>query len=106
MIELLKNNEEEALFSKTLATIRTDAPINFKLPEKTFWENADLKKIETVFSLFEFRSLFARLKIFLEKTRPEIISPSFAPCLGRARSSGVAKIPRENPWSAQMVNST
>lgn len=64
MIELLKNNEEEALFSKTLATIRTDAPIDFKLPEKTFWENADLKKIEQVFLKFEFRSLFMRLKTF------------------------------------------
>ena len=64
MIELLKNNEEEALFSKTLATIRLDAPIDFKLPEKTFWEAADLKKIEQVFVLFEFRSLFSRLKSF------------------------------------------
>ena len=64
VIELIKNNEEEALFSKTLATIRTDAPINFSLPEKTFWETADLKKIEKVFMKFEFRSLFARLKTF------------------------------------------
>jgi len=64
VLELIKNNEEEALFSKTLATIRRDAPINFSLPEKTFWENADLKKIEKVFSEFEFRSLFARLRNF------------------------------------------
>ncbi len=64
MIELLKNNEEEALFSKTLATIRTDAPIQFTLPEKTFWEAADLEKIEKVFVQFEFRSLFTRLKFF------------------------------------------
>ncbi len=64
MIELLKNNEEEAMFSKTLATIRTDAPIDFTLPEKTFWENADFKKIEQTFINFEFRSLFARLKSF------------------------------------------
>jgi DNA polymerase-1 len=64
MIELLKNNEEEALFSKTLATIRTDAPIDFKLPAKTFWESADLKKIEKVFADFEFRSLLARLRNF------------------------------------------
>jgi len=68
MIELLKNNEEEALFSKTLATIRTDAPINFVLPEKTFWENIDPKKIEEIFTTFEFRSLMARLKNFLEGT--------------------------------------
>jgi len=64
MIELIKNNEEEALFSKTLAKIRTDAPVDFHIPEKTFWENADLKKIEQVFIKFEFRSLFARLKVF------------------------------------------
>jgi DNA polymerase-1 len=64
MIELIKNNEEEALFSKTLATIRTDAPINFTMPTKTFWENADLKKVEKVFIQFEFRSLFSRLKNF------------------------------------------
>jgi DNA polymerase-1 len=71
MIELLKNNEEEALFSKTLATIRTDAPINFELPGKTFWENVNQKKIEEVFTIFEFRSLFARLKSFLNNNSPK-----------------------------------
>lgn len=71
MIELLKSNEEEALFSKTLATIRTDAPINFSLPEKTFWENADPRKIEQTFTIFEFRSLFGRLKSFFgNNTKP------------------------------------
>ena len=69
MIELLKNNEEEAFFSKTLATIRIDAPINFTLPEKTFWENADFKKVEDTFTLFEFRSLLARLKSFFNKNQ-------------------------------------
>ncbi len=64
IVKLLQENEEEALFSKTLATIRTDAPIKFVFPEKTFWENADPKKIEEVFALFEFRSLFNRLKNF------------------------------------------
>ena len=64
VLELIKSNEEEALFSKTLATIRRDAPIDFKLPEQTFWESADLKKIEQVFAKFEFRSLLARLKTF------------------------------------------
>ena len=65
VIELLKNNQEEALFSKTLAKIRRDAPINFKIPEKTFWENADIQKIEKMFSVFEFRNLFLRLKSFI-----------------------------------------
>ena len=75
MIELLKNNEEEALFSKTLATIRTDAAIDFVLPSKTFWENVDLKKIEQVFAFFEFRSLLARLKNFFGEKK--IKSESF-----------------------------
>jgi DNA polymerase-1 len=67
IFELLKNNEEEAEFSKTLAKIRPDAPIDFKMPQKTFWQNADLKKIEQTFSEFEFRSLYARLKNFFEQ---------------------------------------
>lgn len=33
--QLIIGNEEEAIFSKTLATIRIDAPINFSLPKKT-----------------------------------------------------------------------
>jgi DNA polymerase I len=65
ILNLIKENEEEALFSKTLAQIRTDAPVDFSLPEKTFWENIDPKKIEKVFTQFEFRSLFNRLKNFL-----------------------------------------
>lgn len=69
IIELIKNNEEEALFSKTLAKIRTDAPIDFRFPEKTFWENADLKRIEKMFIEFEFRSLLARIKNFFENNQ-------------------------------------
>ncbi len=65
IFNLIKDNEEEALFSKTLATIRHDAPIDFVLPEKTFWQNLEPKKIENVFLRFEFRSLFSRLKNFL-----------------------------------------
>ncbi len=64
IIELIKNNEEEALFSKTLAKIRTDAPVDFVLPSNTFWENIDWGKIEKMFMEFEFRSLFNRLKSF------------------------------------------
>ncbi|HPS21461.1 MAG TPA: DNA polymerase [Candidatus Paceibacterota bacterium] len=64
IIDLIKQNEEEALFSKTLATIRKDAPIDFELSEKTFWENADMQKIEKMFLEFEFKSLFARIKNF------------------------------------------
>ncbi len=59
--ELLLTNEEEALFSKTLATIRTDAPINFSLP-KPWRESVDLEKILTLFQELGFRTLGARVK--------------------------------------------
>ncbi|MES2416374.1 MAG: DNA polymerase [Patescibacteria group bacterium] len=62
MVELIKENEEEALFSKTLATIRRDAPIDFSLPEKTFWDSVDAKKIERLFADLDFRSLQGRLR--------------------------------------------
>ncbi len=75
IIKLLKDGEEEALFSKTLAKIRTDAPIDFKIPAKTFWENADFKKVEKVFALFEFRSLLTRMKIFFHNGNGEEIKP-------------------------------
>lgn len=67
LVGILEEGEEEALFSKTLATIRRDAPIDFKLPEKVFKENLDMKKVENLFSDFEFRSLYGRVKnIFTE----------------------------------------
>jgi len=66
IIRLLEENEEEALFSKTLATIRADAPVNFKLPAKTFWQSVDRGKMEEVFTRLEFKSLIARLKNFFE----------------------------------------
>lgn len=62
-LELLKAGEEEALFSKTLATIRRDAPIEFKLPEKIWKETFDVKTAEKVFTEYGFKSLFARLQV-------------------------------------------
>lgn len=66
MIELLKNGEEEALFSKMLATIRPDAPIDFNLPEKTWRDGLDQNKTTALFSELEFRTLGSRLKNVLE----------------------------------------
>jgi len=72
IFELLKNGEEEALFSKMLATIRRDAPINFKLPEKKWTENLDLEKAKDLFKTLEFRTMGARLEDTLRKNGREI----------------------------------
>ncbi len=64
MIEILKENEEEALFSKTLATIRVDAPINFSLPE-SWRENIDIEKLLNLFEELEFRTMGDRVRKLL-----------------------------------------
>lgn len=66
IMNLLKEHEEDALFSKMLATIRRDAPITFKLPELTLKESIDMKKIDKLFSRLEFRVLGARFRTYVE----------------------------------------
>ena len=58
---LLKEGKEEAEFSKMLATIRRDAPIDFVLPEE-FKQGIDLDKALALFSELDFRALGVRLK--------------------------------------------
>lgn len=62
MIELLDKGKEEAMFSKMLATIRRDAPIDFKLPNEEWKSTVSLSKIEEVFREYEFRSLIPRVR--------------------------------------------
>jgi DNA polymerase-1 len=61
IIKLLEDGEEEANFSKMLATIRRDAPIDFVFPEKTWRENFDAIKIKTLWAELDFRTLGSRL---------------------------------------------
>lgn len=61
-VELVANHEEEAKFSKMLATIRLDAPIDFKLPEKNWREAIDADAALSLFSELGFRSLSARFR--------------------------------------------
>jgi DNA polymerase-1 len=70
IIKLLLDGEEEALFSKTLATVRRDAPIEFSLPQKTWRESFDPAKTETLFAELEFRSLRDRLHELVGIERP------------------------------------
>src|SRR3989344_2937382 len=106
MAEILKENEEEALFSKTLATIRTDAPVHFELPEKTFWQSADRQKIEEVFARFEFKSLAARLGNFFTNGNTSPPAPLLAKERGGARPGEVdeAKL-QETSIALWLINS-
>jgi len=68
IIGLLKEHEEDAIFSKMLATIRVDAPIVFRLPEAV-WQNGNT--LPTVLALFDelgFRTLRGRARAVFEKS--------------------------------------
>ncbi len=71
IVELLKAHEEEALFSKMLATIRRDAPIYFVLPEKVWREDVDMKEVQELFTQFEFRMLGVKVAEALSLDLPE-----------------------------------
>lgn len=67
MVELLVTHEEEAIFSKMLASIRRDAPISFALGDE--WRSSfDIEKVLTLFVELNFRTLANRVK--------EVLGPS------------------------------
>ena len=71
MIQLLKDHEEDALFSKMLATIRTDAPIAFKLPKKEWKDEMKQERIFALFDEFGFRTLRQRVRLLTDQTDEE-----------------------------------
>lgn len=71
MIGLLKEHEEDALFSKSMATIRTDAPIAFNLPKKEWREEMQQERIFTLFDEFGFRTLRQRVRLLIGESDEE-----------------------------------
>ncbi len=74
VINLLKEGEEEALFSKTLATIRRDAPIDFKLPQQSWQDGVNTSEVEALFRELEFKNLMTRFHQALGKSNKETSS--------------------------------
>ena len=62
IIELLVQGEEDALFSKMLATIRPDAPIVYTLPKEVWRKNFTPQDAVTLFTTLEFKSLATRMQ--------------------------------------------
>lgn len=89
IIGLLKQHEEDAIFSKMLATIRRDAPIAFSLKDAEHEHHVSLPKIIELFDSLGFRTLRARARSVLvaegaediveveeEEAPPEIVDPT------------------------------
>lgn len=71
IVNLLKEGEEEALFSKTLATIRRDAKIDFVLP-KPWKECVDIEKLEALFADLDFRTMGVKVRDAMGAEQKEI----------------------------------
>lgn len=69
IVDLLVHHEEEAIFSKMLASIRRDAPISFALGE-TWRESFDIEKVLALFVELNFKTLAARVR--------EVLGPASA----------------------------
>ncbi|MEK7622099.1 MAG: DNA polymerase [Patescibacteria group bacterium] len=82
LVGLLRDGEDEARFSKTLATIRLDSPIDFQLPDKSWSESFNKKLVADFFTDLGFRSLLARLAELDKKDgQKEIVIPTTDPQL-------------------------
>lgn len=71
IIQLLKDHEEDALFSKSMAIIRTDAPIAFNLPKKEWKDEMKQERIFAIFDEFGFRTLRQRVRLLTDQTDEE-----------------------------------
>ncbi|MGE5630006.1 MAG: DNA polymerase I [Caulobacteraceae bacterium] len=105
--ENIENNKEQAIFSKKLATIVRDVPIDFKIEDYTLQE-ADSEKLYTLFSEFEFKSLIekmckgataAELPKKADINVKELFSDDFTVILEEAKKSGqiALKVDNEMP---------
>jgi len=64
-LNLLRAGEEEALFSKELATIRRDTPLEFVMPKREWRTAVEIDKIFSLFQALSFRTLSQRVRDLL-----------------------------------------
>lgn len=70
IINILKENEESAIFSKMLASIRTDAPVKVTIPKESWAESFDANVAEKCFKKYEFRNMLNRFDPNYVKPEP------------------------------------
>lgn len=79
VVNLLREGEKDARFSKELATIHTGAPITFALPDHAWRETIALSTVLSLFDELEFRSIADRARhVFGEAHETPTIAPADA----------------------------
>ena len=78
IIGILTEHKDDAFFSKTLATIRRDAPVSWTLPDTPYRASVNQERIQEKIAEYEFRSLLPRIRKlfdFTEEGPSEDIDP-------------------------------
>lgn len=89
---LLIDNQEEAEFSKMLATIHRDVPITLALPDERWIETVSAKNLKNLFVELEFRSLIGKVEEFLTGNGAEIAPGELGTDDEAAALEGVSEI--------------
>ncbi len=71
-IKLLKEGKEDAIFSKMLATIRRDAPIEFKLSNSFWKDEVSSTEAAKLFNDLEFKQMAKRLDVVISELKGEV----------------------------------
>lgn len=97
--EKVENNKEQILFSRFLATIKRDVPIDF-VEEELRMVPRDEKKIMSIFEKLEFRALMKKISASNSYAEPE--KNNFVPIFVEASQPGAGK---KNPAGSHLQTS-
>lgn len=106
-VQLVADHREEAEFSKMLATIRRDAPIDFTLPNKPWRDDIDVEGALNLFSELGFRSPTARFKQLMQWDKEEVSDNSQVSSADFAKASvmlWLLESDRTNPSHEDIVD--
>lgn len=95
MVGLIRDGQEEAEFSKVIATIRLDVPVEFKMPEKSWKDAVDIERAIEIFESYELRTLPSRLRSSLglsQMVKPEAESENETVLPGEALRQAAIKL--------------
>lgn len=92
----VETNREQITFSKFLATIKTDVPINLDM-EALKYETPNLTTLKQIFDELEFRTLYDRVLARLGTPKQEVTQDIYAGTLFATSSPTPAKAVQEAP---------
>lgn len=99
IIKILLENEDNAIFSKMLGSIRIDAPVDVEIPEKTWQETFDQDKADQTFKKFEFKTMLARFdNVVNGSSRKDSKDES---SVANKKSTGLSKSEEQNKQGEQ-----